>query len=54
MEPRVTRIKKLGADVRVTQVNFDETVNEARRTAESNYPGQFFQDTTLDNYFVRI
>ena len=58
MEQRVKRIEKLGADVRVLPVNYDETVNEAldetRRTAESNRPVQFIQDTTLDNYFVRI
>ena len=56
VEQRVNRIKKLGADVRVLQVNYDETVFEAleetKRTAEKHLPVQFIQDTTLDDYFV--
>ena len=56
VEQRVNRIKKLGADVRVLQVNYDETVFEAleetKRTSEKHLPVQFIQDTTLDDYFV--
>ena len=57
MEQRVTRIKKLGADVRVCPVNYDETVyvalEEVKLKSEGNREVKFVQDTTLDNYIVR-
>ena len=57
MEQRITRIKKLGADVCVCPVNFDETVyvalEEVKVKIECNCEAKFIQDTTLDNYIVR-
>ena len=54
----MSRIEKLGADVRVLTVNYDDTVieaqEEAERIAKKNRPVQFIQDTTFDNYEVRM
>ena len=54
----MSRIEKLGAEVRVLTVNYDETAieaqEEAERIAKKNRPVQFIQDTTFDNYEVSM
>ena len=54
----MSRIEKLGAEVRVLSVNYDETAieaqEEAERIAKKNRPVQFIQDTTFDNYEVSM
>lgn len=54
----MSRIEKLGAEVRVLSVNYDETAieaqEEAERIAKKNRPVQFIQDTTFENYEVSI
>ena len=54
----MSRIEKLGAVVRVLNVNYDDTVieaqEEAERIAKKIRSVQFIQDTTFENYEVSI